>query len=135
MGRRGYLTMPMFGYALAKFALARGEEQPPWERHLRPDVQSAYRMTRRFLAEGVEANPAPVPAAPPMVNRKSPVLDEFPTDDDGEDPVSLSEVEVLQRYGRGDRDFRNLCLRELHLCGADLRGSDLGGADLCGADL
>jgi hypothetical protein len=51
MGRRGYLSMPMYGYALALFAWARGEQNPLWAKQLRADVQSAFRKGKRFLAE------------------------------------------------------------------------------------
>lgn len=51
MGRRGYLDMRALGYALAKFAQARGEDRPPWMRELRLDVRSAFKQTVRFLAE------------------------------------------------------------------------------------
>jgi hypothetical protein len=32
--RLGYLTEQMYGYALARYAVARGEEDPPWARYL-----------------------------------------------------------------------------------------------------
>jgi hypothetical protein len=51
ISRRGYLTMPMFGYALALFAWARGEQNPPWSKRLRPDVREAFQQGSRFLAE------------------------------------------------------------------------------------
>lgn len=50
MGRQGYLTMPMYGYALALFARARGERRPPWARELRLDVRTAFQRGARFLA-------------------------------------------------------------------------------------
>jgi hypothetical protein len=55
MGRRGYLTMPMYGYAFALFARARGEDHPRWARELRLDVRSAFKQGARFLAEAGEA--------------------------------------------------------------------------------
>lgn len=56
MGRRGYLSMPDYGYAFAKFARARGEDGSDWMQELRLDVRSAFRNAMRFLAE--EADPA-----------------------------------------------------------------------------
>jgi hypothetical protein len=51
MGRQGYLTMPMYGYALSLFAWARQEERPSWARELRPDVRSPFDQGLRFLHE------------------------------------------------------------------------------------
>jgi hypothetical protein len=50
MGRRGYLGMPDFGYALARFARAREEDGAAWARELRLDVRSAFKQAMRFLA-------------------------------------------------------------------------------------
>jgi len=58
MGRRGYLGMPQYGYAFARFARARGEDGAAWSRELRLDVRSAFQQAMRFLAaeaESVEA--------------------------------------------------------------------------------
>ena len=51
VGRQGYLTQPMYGYALALFARARGESKPGWLRHLRPDVRLPCKVAIRYLAE------------------------------------------------------------------------------------
>ena len=55
MGRRGYLGMPVYGYAFARFARARGEDRPDWSRHLRLDVRSAFKQAMRFLAQNPPA--------------------------------------------------------------------------------
>ena len=47
-GRHGYLDQGMNGYALAKFAWARGERWPAWMGHVRPDV-------RVFLKKSLKA--------------------------------------------------------------------------------
>jgi len=44
IGRRGYLGMPIYGYALALFARARGEDGSEWSGELRPDVRSAFKQ-------------------------------------------------------------------------------------------
>lgn len=54
MGRSGYLSMDMFGYALALYARARAENPPTWLNHLRPDVRSACRQGLRYLERGGE---------------------------------------------------------------------------------
>jgi hypothetical protein len=41
ISRRGYLSMAMYGYALALFARVRVEMDPPWISDLRPDVRDA----------------------------------------------------------------------------------------------
>lgn len=50
MGRMGYLGMHVYGYALARFARARGEDGAQWAQELRLDVRSAFRQAMRFLA-------------------------------------------------------------------------------------
>jgi len=50
IGRQGYLTMPVFGYALAWFAFHRKEENPFWATHLRLDVRSSFKTALKFLA-------------------------------------------------------------------------------------
>lgn len=51
IGRQGYMSQRMYGYALALFAQARGETQSAWAKHLRLDVRSAFKKGRRYLAE------------------------------------------------------------------------------------
>ncbi len=51
IGRRGYLGMPAYGYAFARFAQARSDDCAAWVRELRLDVQSAFKQATRFLAE------------------------------------------------------------------------------------
>lgn len=48
--RLGYLDQRMFGYALARFAHARGERNPPWARHIRSDVRAPMAQALRYLA-------------------------------------------------------------------------------------
>lgn len=66
IGRRGYLTMPIYGYALALFARSRGEDGSEWSRELRTDVRTAFKQTMRYLPtlkiasfeEGEDSEPA-----------------------------------------------------------------------------
>lgn len=60
--RLGYLPEPVFGYALAKFAIERGEHKPVWARHLSANVRSDFNLSRRWLTE----NPHYVPMAKPL---------------------------------------------------------------------
>lgn len=60
--RLGYLPQPVFGYALAKFALERGERKPAWARHLSTNVRSDFQQSLRWLLE----NPDFVPLAKPI---------------------------------------------------------------------
>ena len=62
ISRGGYLSMPTYGYALALFARARGEEKPDWAKRLRPDVLDAFRKSLRYLSRTEET--AAVPPAP-----------------------------------------------------------------------
>jgi hypothetical protein len=50
MARRGYLGMPEYGYALARFARARDEDGAAWVGELRLDVRTAFKQAMRFLA-------------------------------------------------------------------------------------
>ena len=51
IGRQGYLTQPLYGYALALFAWARGERKPPWSGEIRLDVRVPFKQGLRYLAE------------------------------------------------------------------------------------
>ena len=61
MQRLGYLPEPVFGYALARFALERGENKPEWTRHLSSNVRSDFKRSKRWLEENPQyvmlANP------------------------------------------------------------------------------
>lgn len=48
--RPEYMSLPMYGYALARIAEERCEDDPPWATHLRRDARSLFRQARRFLA-------------------------------------------------------------------------------------
>jgi hypothetical protein len=49
VGRRGYLSLRMFGYALSHYAIARSEHSPEWLRYLRPDVRTACKQGIAYL--------------------------------------------------------------------------------------
>lgn len=45
----GYLPERVFGYALAKFAIERGEHKAEWARYLSPNVRSDFKHSKRWL--------------------------------------------------------------------------------------
>ena len=47
--RPEYMTLPMYGYALALIAAARFDERPPWVRHLNRDARSEMAASARYL--------------------------------------------------------------------------------------
>jgi hypothetical protein len=48
--RQGYLSEEMFGYALARFALERGEMKPSWARYLSTNVSAYFKRSAAWLA-------------------------------------------------------------------------------------
>jgi hypothetical protein len=48
--RLGYLTEPMYGYALARYAWLRGEADPDWADHLDTNPRSFLKRGLRYLA-------------------------------------------------------------------------------------
>ena len=57
----GYLSQRMFGYALAKFAIERGD-QAAWASHLTTNVRSDFKNSKKWL----ERNPQYVPLVKPI---------------------------------------------------------------------
>jgi len=49
--RLGYLSEQQFGYALARFAVERGESKPEWAKYLSTNVASYYRESIAWLRE------------------------------------------------------------------------------------
>lgn len=47
--RLGYLTEPMYGYALARYAWLRGEERPDWLRYLDTNPRAILKRGLRYL--------------------------------------------------------------------------------------
>ena len=131
--RRGYLTMPKFGYSLARFASLRGEEEPEWAGHLRPDVRAAFDQARRFLAKRAEQSAAEV--ACPVRWPERPPFDSIDPDPENPTHASMSAEELLDRYAGGERGFAHYDLQGLDLRGADLRNCNFAGSDLSHADL
>ena len=55
IARRGYLTMPEYGYALARYVRCRGEDGSQLAKELRLDVRSPFQKALRFLAVEAES--------------------------------------------------------------------------------
>ena len=53
--RKGYLTEEMFGYALALFALMRGEHNPTWGQFLQGSVKTYFKNALKYLEKTGEA--------------------------------------------------------------------------------
>lgn len=51
LSRQGYLTAPMYGYALALFAWVRDEARSGWASLLRPDIRAPFNQGLRFLVK------------------------------------------------------------------------------------
>jgi len=49
--RQGYLSEPMFGYALAAYCWMRGEMKPAWERLLATNVRNVFNRSRKYLTK------------------------------------------------------------------------------------
>ena len=49
--RLGYLPEEVYGYALAKFAEARGEEKPGWAKHLSTNVKAYFRRSQSSVGQ------------------------------------------------------------------------------------
>lgn len=49
ISRQGYVTAPMFGYALALYAWLRAERKPAWARWLRADARVPFRQSLSYL--------------------------------------------------------------------------------------
>src|SRR5260370_31429983 len=129
--------MPMFGYALALCAQARGEAQPAWAEQLRPDVRTEFIKSCRFLAQASPrgGRPTSMPPFPRTAPPAEAVETELAPEEKEAPPDSWNAEEVLKRYAAGVRDVREAELQGVVLRGADLSGSDLADADLSGADL
>lgn len=50
ISRSGYLPESVWGYALARFAHARGEKDPAWARHLAGNIKPYFKQSARWLA-------------------------------------------------------------------------------------
>jgi uncharacterized protein YjbI with pentapeptide repeats len=132
IGRRGYLTMQEFGYALALFAEARAEEKPEWAKSLRPDVFDAYQKSRVFIARSEE--PESVSSADAAdTNEPEDLLHDI--DEEDIQPKAISREELASRLKNGERDFGELSFQQSNLSQLDLGGCRFVGADFNQADL
>jgi tetratricopeptide (TPR) repeat protein len=104
IGRQGYLTSRMFGYAFAMFAWRRGESNPNWAGHLRADVRSTLRDGLKFLnkvgpstfAWNGEPISAPPGAFTPNREPELTPLDEPASEDEGASDNSPQDGEMAR---------------------------------------
>jgi hypothetical protein len=86
---RGYLTMQMYGYALALFSRVRGEDTPMWSKHLRPDVRHAFQKSLLYF----EQNGLPeMRSVRTTTARPCTIGDDSPDDDSQWPPPSDSDT-------------------------------------------
>lgn len=50
--RNEYMTEEMYGYALALFAHARGEDKPKWSKYIDTNVKHYFKQAQKYLAKG-----------------------------------------------------------------------------------
>lgn len=74
VGRCGYLEMPEYGYAFARYAMARGEDGSAWMRELRLDVRTAFKQAMRFLAAEMGGGGKTAPASPGELSSAAAVI-------------------------------------------------------------
>lgn len=51
VGKMSHLSMNVFGYAMAVYALSRDEPNPEWAKFLRPDVLAPFKQGIRYILE------------------------------------------------------------------------------------
>lgn len=121
MGRRGYLTMPMFGYALALLAKLRGEDGSEWKRHMRLDVRDAFVKTLRFLDRNgmPDLSTAPTDFSAPRIVLESnddPIPDPhrklpfYPEDYQPEVPAELTDFAIPLEPALAEDDTECTCI-------------------------
>lgn len=49
------MNWPMYGYAFARLAEARGELKPAWINHLREDTKVFYKQSRKWIIKSQQA--------------------------------------------------------------------------------
>ena len=60
MQRLGYLREEVYGYALARFARERGEQQPKWATYLSTNVRSYFKKAAEWLEKNEKAESKPI---------------------------------------------------------------------------
>jgi hypothetical protein len=130
ISRQGYLTMPMFAYALALFARIREENEPAWAKHLRLDVRKPFKQACQFLDQLPDI-PCPQSIPPyPFPASKSSAGAETIEPAAEPDAVTWTSKALLSCYQAGQRDFT-----DADLSGLDLHDQDLSGVTMAQASL
>lgn len=146
--RSGYLSLQMYGYALACFADSRGEDRPAWIKHLRADVRQAFLDSVAYrTAAGSDAGyeDASEEVVNDLMDRPKQVLflsqneaqetDELDEDSDDDDHLTMTAETLLTELQSGRRAFRHLTLSQLDLAGKELSGCDFTSSDFSDSNL
>ncbi len=154
--RRGYLSLQMYGYALACFAETQGDVQPEWARSLRPDVRQAFNEAVRYRSEvrtGAaydssvmdDQESSEFPGEAPRSHlvfgvQETNEATDFEETDEFLPKASMTAETLLKEIRSGRRQFNDLELQGLQLSGAVLAGcsfrsTDLSQCDFTNADL
>lgn len=63
--RKGYMSEPMYGYALATYSWMHGERKPKWIKYLDPNIRSNFKKAMRFIMKSGECK---IPQYCPRIN-------------------------------------------------------------------
>ena len=133
-GKRGYMSMAMHSYAMAKLAHHRHDPTAAWAKSLRPDVRAEFKL---FL--DVIGGKSPLIEDPIDESAASPAAEAVPDGEviEGEtaDEPEHSPEEFLARYSNGTRDFQRMNFIHFRLVGAELTGCNFTDCDFSAADL
>ena len=120
LSRQGYMNIAEHAYALALYARARGEHQPSWAKHLRPDLRGLLKTELKRLASiGMPSRSTAAAASslmeqPGTVERPPPpeeveTVDHSPEqtvdDESGEDEIKVIEESGLETARTADGYF------------------------------
>ncbi len=109
LSRQGYMNIAEHAYALALYARARGEQQPRWAKHLRPDLRGLLKTELKRLASiGMPSRSTTAPASslveqPGTVERPAPPEEVETVDHSSEQTVDVEpgedEIKVIEESG------------------------------------
>jgi uncharacterized protein YjbI with pentapeptide repeats len=128
-GKRGYMSMAMHSYALAKLAYARNEVAPKWAKLLRPDVRAEMRRFNSVLFGNSAITDDPVETDLDGETIPPPQELEEEQEDIAPEQVGIDAEDLLARYAAGERDFRGYSLHASKIIGGEFPGCDFTDCD------